>query len=278
MEFDPNTSLVTISQRKIRKALKGIDKENQLQSLIDPEIYFKRNSINVLISRRGVGKTYTVMTELIKLSQLPENGGYTQFIYITDKTNDSTVNELIKLINLKTRVVGYKDAYDVLKDIMEAKTAYEQILTKNLQNETTEESKEDILRTLELNDFVDYIPNTAILMDDAINILKESKHKKLTNLIFQNRQPRFTFFICVQDSFGVPTCIKGNLDTAWIFAGMTDRTTFGMMIRQLGLTTPSAEVWEFYISLGFHDAMVLDYEPGGIKVSVVIKGKKVEVF
>jgi hypothetical protein len=276
--IDPNVDLVALSQRKIKKALKGIDKDAQLQSLIDPDVYFKRNSINLLISRRGVGKTYTVMTELIKLSQLPDNSGYTQFIYISDKTNDSTVNELIKLINLKTRVVKYKDAFEVLKDIMEAKMAYEQIIFKNLQNKTTDESKMDILKTLDMDDFIDYIPNTAILMDDAINILKENKYKKLVNLIFQNRQPRFTFFICIQDTFSIPTCIRRNLDTVWIFAGMTDRLAFGMMLKQFGITIPSANVWEFYTNnLGAHDAMIFDYEPDGIKLRFVIKGRKIEL-
>jgi hypothetical protein len=216
------------------------------------------------------------MTELIKLSQLPENGGYTQFLYITDKTNDATVNELIKLVKLKTRVVKYQDAFEVLKTIMEAKTAYEQILTNNLEDEISEEAKDEIFDTLELSDYINYIPNTAILMDDAINILKESKYKKLTNLIFQNRQPRFTFFICCQDSFGIPPCIKRNVDSVWIFAGMTDRTTFAYMTRQYGIVTP-AQVWDFYSSLGFHDAMILDYEPDGIKVRYVINGRKVEI-
>jgi hypothetical protein len=276
--MDPNIDLVSVSQKKIRKALKGVDKENQVQSLIDPDVYFKRNSINLLISRRGVGKTFTVMTELIKLSHLPENGGYTQFIYITDKTNDSTVNELIKLIKLKTRVVRYKDAFEVLNKIIEAKTAYEQFISnKILQKKVNEESKMNILELLDMEDFVNYIPNTAILMDDAINILKESKYKNLTNLIFQNRQPRFTFFICLQDSFGIPPCIKRNIDTVWIFAGMTDRSMFGLMLRQFGVSTPSQNVWDFYSNLGFHDAMVLDYEDGGIELRYVINGRKIEI-
>jgi hypothetical protein len=270
--------LVTVSQKKIRKALRGIDKDSQIQSLIDPDVYFKRNSINLLISRRGVGKTFTVMTELIKLSHLQENGGYTQFIYITDKTNDSTVNELIKLIKLKTRVVRYKDAFDVLNKIIEAKTAYEQLISNSiLQKKVDEESKLNILELLDMDDFIDYIPNTAILMDDAINILKESKYKTLTNLIFQNRQPRFTFFICLQDSFGIPPSIKRNVDTVWIFAGMTDRSMFGLMLRQFGVSIPSQKVWEFYSGLGLHDAMVLDYEDGGIELRYVINGRKIEI-
>jgi hypothetical protein len=58
-----------------------------------------------LISRRGVGKTFSVLKELIKLSQLPDCGGYTTFLYVSDKTNDATVNELINRIALKVRIV-----------------------------------------------------------------------------------------------------------------------------------------------------------------------------
>jgi hypothetical protein len=276
--MDPNIDLVSISQKKIRKALKGVDKDSQIQSLIDPDVYFKRNSINLLISRRGVGKTFTVMTELIKLSHLPGNGGYTQFIYITDKNNDSTVNELIKLIKLKTRVVRYKDAFEVLSKIIEAKTAYEQLISNRvIQNKVDEESKLNILELLDMDDFIDFIPNTAILMDDAINILKESKYRSLTNLIFQNRQPRFTFFICLQDTFGIPPSIKRNVDSVWIFAGMTDRSMFGLMLKQFGVSIPSQKVWEFYSGLGLHDAMLLDYEDGGIELRYVINGRKIEI-
>jgi hypothetical protein len=46
---------------------------------------FRYCSLNLLVSRRGVGKTYTVMKEMIKLSQLPDFGGYTAFIYVSDK-------------------------------------------------------------------------------------------------------------------------------------------------------------------------------------------------
>jgi hypothetical protein len=269
--------LISVAKAKITKALYGIDKSEQVQSLINTDIYFKRNSINLLVSRRGVGKTFTVMTELIKLSHLPGNGGYSQFIYISDKTNDATVLELIKLIKLKTRLVKYKDALTALETIMNAKTDYEQIISKGLQEEITDQTKNEVLKTLDIEEFTDYIPHTAILMDDAINILKDTKYKKLTNLIFQNRQPRFTFFVCVQDSFGVPPSIKRNLDTAWIFAGFTDYTMFGTMMRQLGAPMLPTELWKPYSRLGFHDAIILDYDGGQIKLSFVVNGRKLDL-
>jgi hypothetical protein len=217
------------------------------------------------------------MTELIKLSHLEDNAGYSHLIYIPQKTHDSTVSELIKLIKLKTRVVKYADAFAVLSDIIEAKTAYEQILSNKLQKDITTKTKNDMFKTLDISHFTDYIPNTAILMDDAINILKDAKHKKLTNLIFQNRQPRFTFFICCQDSFGIPPSIKRNIDTVWIFAGFTDKTVFGMFVRQFGAPISSQELWEAYSKLGFHDAIVLDYEDGRVMLRCVVNGRKFDL-
>jgi hypothetical protein len=78
-------NLDDVANYQINKVLKRIDKEDQSQSIIHPDLNFRRNSINILVSRRGVGKTFAVMRELIKLSQLPDCGGYSQLIYVTEK-------------------------------------------------------------------------------------------------------------------------------------------------------------------------------------------------
>jgi hypothetical protein len=76
-----------------------------------------------LIFRRGAGKTFSVLKELINLSHLQVCGGYTTFLYVSDKTNDASVNELINHIALKVRIAH---------DLIDAKSAYENILNKNL--------------------------------------------------------------------------------------------------------------------------------------------------
>jgi hypothetical protein len=125
-------SLTNYVNNIISSTLASINKSQQLQTEIHPEIHFKYYSINLLISRRGVGKTFSVLKELIKLSQLPDCGGYTTFLYVSDKTNDATVNKLINHIRLKVRIVGYSQVLPVLYDIIEAKSAYEDILNKNM--------------------------------------------------------------------------------------------------------------------------------------------------
>jgi hypothetical protein len=106
-----------------------------------------------------------------------------------------------------------------------------------------------------------------ILLDDAINILKDAKFKQLRNLLFQNRQPRLTIFICAQDVFGIPPQIKRNCDTVWIFAGMTDKSMFGMMMAQFGLDGKT--YWDMYSQLNFRDVFLIDNTQMGTKISII---------
>jgi hypothetical protein len=103
-EIQKQSNLNSLTNKLIHSVLnKKSGSTSQSQTLIHPDILFRYNSINLRVSRRGVGKTFTVMWELIKLSQLQNCGGYTTLLYVTDKTNDETINELIKLIKLKVR-------------------------------------------------------------------------------------------------------------------------------------------------------------------------------
>jgi hypothetical protein len=104
----------------------------------------------------------------------------------------------------------------VLEDIIDAKSAYSDVLEKGLEDSIDDVTKIDLFSTLDLEEWTDSVPHTALLLDDAINILKDTKYKKLQNLLFQNRQPRITIFICVQDIFGIPVKIRRNCDTIWI--------------------------------------------------------------
>jgi hypothetical protein len=126
-------ALTDFVNKRIKKAINGIDKSEQLQSIIDNELLFRRNSINLYIGKRGSGKTFNVLRELIKLSSLPNKGGYNSFVYCTDKTNDSTVNELLALVKLKVRIVSYNDMPDFLNDLADAKNVYQQIIDNNLE-------------------------------------------------------------------------------------------------------------------------------------------------
>jgi hypothetical protein len=133
---------------------------------------------------------------------------------------------------MKIIQVDYDHAEGVLSDIAEGKTVYEQVVSKDLESELTEESKEDILSKTSDDDFYKEFPHTFILLDDAINVLTQRKYGKLQQMFFRNRQPRFTVFISVQDLTTVPLKISRNLDSLWLFGRNVSRQNFMYLLNQ----------------------------------------------
>jgi hypothetical protein len=139
-------------------------------------------------------------------------------------------------------------------------------LDKNALGDLDEETQQDLFQTLDLDGWTLEIPHTVILLDDAINVLRENKFKPLRDLLFRNRQPRLTVFICIQDLYGVPPQLRRNCDSVFLFAGMSDKSVFGMMISQLGIN--GLDSWEQYRALPFRGFLLIDYLPEGIKITL----------
>jgi hypothetical protein len=119
---------------------------------------------------------------------------------------------------------------------------------------------------LDLTNWTSETPHTIILLDDAINVLKDNILKELRDILFQNGHPRLTIFICAQDISGIPTQIRRNCDTIWFFAMMKDKTMFGIMMAQLKLN--GKEIWEEYSNLQFRDALLIEYSQEGTRVGI----------
>jgi hypothetical protein len=67
----------------ITNTLQNIDKLQQLQTEVHPEIDFKYNSINLLISRRSVGKTFPTYQDAINNDLQETIGKYVKKIYLS---------------------------------------------------------------------------------------------------------------------------------------------------------------------------------------------------
>jgi hypothetical protein len=106
-------------------------------------------------------------------------GGYTCFIIISDKDNDSTINEMLKLIKFKVFQINYDQALKILGDIINGKTVYDQVLTNNLQERLTHNTGDNILNLTADKKFKVNVPHTAMLMDDAINTFRRKEHAAL---------------------------------------------------------------------------------------------------
>jgi predicted transcriptional regulator len=100
-------------------------------------------------------------------------------LYVSDKTNDATVNELIGNIQLRLQIVKYNSLIPVLHDLIDANSAYQDAINNELQDKVSEDVKKDLFETLDLKEWTEETPHTAILLDNAINILKDNKFKQL---------------------------------------------------------------------------------------------------
>jgi hypothetical protein len=116
MNYKNNISKAAM--KEIKMIITKVNKEEQIQSKIHDNINFYKNTINLLIGRRGLGKIFNVGNEMVKLGCIPNFGGYTYFIIISDKDNDSTINEMLKLIKLKVIHINYDQVLKTFGDII----------------------------------------------------------------------------------------------------------------------------------------------------------------
>jgi hypothetical protein len=180
------------------------------------------------------------------------------------------VKELLFLIKLKTRVVSYSDMLAFLTDLVDAKSAYEETLEKGLVNAIIDKCKKNLLHAVDVKEFGEKTPGTVVLYDDAINIFKSSRNKPLLDLLHQNRQPKITYFLCMQDGFALPPQVKRNLDTCVIFGGFNDSQMLSMLFRQLNSSSLSnEELTRVYRTLSNREGLLFDYLPNGTTVKVL---------
>jgi hypothetical protein len=192
----------------------------------------------------------------------------------SDKPNDSTMLELLNQIkdDLKIIQTDYEHTYDVQDEIMEGKLTYDQVVRKHLEGEITEYSKKDILPRIMDDDFYDQLPHTLVLYEDSIGIFNHNnKYKKLYEMVFKNRHQRFTIIINVQEIYTTPPAIHKNLDTVWIFGGMSGKKSFVILLNQAFPAEAEKKniIWENYKSLSSKQILLFIYDKIGTHVEII---------
>ncbi|KAA6380045.1 MAG: hypothetical protein EZS28_024428 [Streblomastix strix] len=138
------------------------------------------------------------------------------------------------LITIPTKIVTYDEIDGVLNDLIEAKAAYDTVVEKHLINQLTSDSKQEILTAIGAENFKMKYPHTLVLFDDAMSVFK-NKQLPLFKKLFKNRQPRITYFLCLQDIIGLDT----------------------------------NKVWEQYINLTKRQALIVQYSNDGTKIKIL---------
>ncbi len=257
---------------KVNQLLRSVKKNstNVLQKTIHKSVNFKYNSVNLLIGRRGSGKTYNVFREILKLGFIPHN--YSQFIYVSDKSNDSTFEDIKDVFPIPYDRVKYENALEFLKNVCKAKDDLFWLSEQGVTDADVldDSSREEILGTLKLTDLKNTDVHTLVLFDDCINLFNKpnKENKELFRMLFENRQPKLTYFLALQDTVGISTQIKQNIDGLWFFGGF-NRLKFSHMFSQISVDIDKEDLWRGYMTLTKRGALIFSFDDTGTKINIL---------
>ena len=225
-------------------------KRDEIQSLVNPDILFRYNSVNVVIGKRCSGKTYMIGREILKLALLPSMP-YTQVYYITDKERDDTFEFIQKVCPKEFQICWIKteNAVKLIETMAKAKA-------KLMNSEWCAEHPDDVqaFRKALNADDSEEMPHTLIVFDDCIGLFK--KDSALSKKLFENRQSRITYILALQDVSGISPSMKANVDSLVLF-GEFPKHKFSLMIYQMPFIDDCN--WENYSTLSKNDYMFVDY-------------------
>ena len=246
---------------------------DEIQSDIDNDIYFKHNSVNLVIGKRGSGKTYMVMREVLKVAYLMEwwdrvgredDPRYTQIYYITDKLRDDTCERAKYYIEKNTRMQfiweSTENALEIINGITTLKALLSDPDAERFKNKVEEDPTliEDARRYLNINpnDTSGILPHTLIIFDDCIGLF--NKYSPLSKKLFENRQSRITYFLILQDVQGLNPSMKANVDSLVFFGGFP-KHKWNSLMYQMPVIHDGYSFDNYYSKLRPHDFVLFDY-------------------
>ena len=255
----------------LQQVNKKVDLTHELQTEIDPNVFFRRNSVNLLVGKKGSGKTYNVFRECLKLKFI-KNHRYTKMLYITNKPDDPTYTRIAKLLPFPVDIVPYDEAVDAITKLACAKAAIREmadkkISTAQLQDDAKEEL-EDIIG--EPINKTNQVYHSIVLLDDCQALFehRNASNKDLWKLLFENRQPKITYFLTCQDPKGIDTSIKETLDAVWVF-GKYSRWKFSYLIKYIPHEQTPAKLWKIYKDMNKNQALLLMNNDEGERVITI---------
>lgn len=214
--------MITFNEQKIRDTISFMFKQQKdqynLHNVIEdihPQIHFKYNSLNICLGKQGSGKTTFMLTELIKLSELPDSP-YDKIIYITNGTNEDMTFNLLKTL-IKIPILGL--------DFAEA--------TRELSNY--------------FSDREDNTHHTFVIVEDASFLLLKD-NPIWTDWVCKLRHLRLTIWINLHVWKSISTMIKTQITTLFIFKGYS-KEQLQHMYRQSCIEVNFANLWCLYMLL-----------------------------
>ena len=249
------------TQARISQALsnnKDKVKAAQRQKIPNSLIYL--NSLNILCGKQGSGKTMTAIKEIIKISENSPETHLLIYINKTGKQDDLAFEATKDLIKIPIMYVSQADAIKALKEIFEYKQLYKDIKSHKLENQMSEQHKQELYENVHIDNMKRPFLHTLILFEDTANspLLKD---KFILDILARCRHYQVSCFLPVQYWKALTPALKENASVIFFFGGVSPRG-FYYFISQVYTQEDHHEIFQKYNQLGVKDMMVLDNYTG----------------
>ena len=89
-------------------------------------------------------------------------------------------------------------------------------------------------------------------------------------MLFENRQPKITYFLFVQSPFSLNSSIKSNVDSAWVFGGYA-ASEINFLFYQLNIPIDKQTLMQKYSQLTPNQALIFDYRNDGTRMGLLLQ-------
>jgi hypothetical protein len=256
-----------VIEATISRGKKQLKRENI--GKINPQLHTNYNSINILVGRQNSGKTYSVLKEIIKISHIDPKTHMLIYVTKNGEANDVTFETLKNLINLPVVFTSQDNAEKVVKSILEYKQLYNRVKAEHLENKIIDEQVQELRDSLMIKDLRQPFLHTILFFEDTANSpLFKKPTQFFPQLVAKCRHVGCSFFFAVQFWKSLPTELKANVSTIYIFPSYS-KQQLHYILYQIPLSETFDVIYEIYQKLGPHDKIIVDAINGNIQVETL---------
>lgn len=238
---------------------------DELINEIHPQINVQYNSLNIAVGRQRSGKTHTIIREIIKISKVCTRTHLLVYINKTGGPNDPTFESLKVLIKIPIIYIPEDKAEDYIQELLKWKMLYNYVKDKHIEDKIHDEQIMQMFDFLKINNFDNITLHTIIFFEDAANNKLFKKNTNYFNQLFTRlAHVQCSVFIAVQFWKSLPTEIKSNVSTTFIFPRFS-KEQLRYILRQVPLPYTFDEVWNCYTKLNDNEKLIVDINNQMIK-------------
>ena len=153
--------------------------------------------------------------------------------------------------------------------MFEYKEQYEQVIEHSKERVVMEqylELFEEFCDVLCINNFSQKGLHTLVFMDDTTNSKLLTEKSYVFSLLSENRQPRVSFFLCIQFWKGVNASLKPNINTLYLF-GTFSKQQVSYILSQIHLNMNVNQFFDtIYRKLSLRNHVIIDSDSGEFKI------------